>query len=238
MSETTLVVPCYNEEARLDPARFRALLDMSGFALMFVDDGSTDATPEILAGLRRNDRRASVLRLHANVGKGEAVRLGMVDALARGARVVGYADADLSTPPEELVRLHGALLASDAAAVTGARVALMGREIVRRHWRHYTGRVFATFASMVLRAPYYDTQCGAKFFRRSALLERALRGSFASRWAFDVELLGRILSEAQCIEVPLMRWEHSDGSKLGMASMLRATAELAIIESRLRRWRR
>ena len=48
-------------------------------------------------------------------------------------------------------------------------------------------------ASLILHARVYDTQCGAKLFRRSAALEAALADPFLSRWSFDVELLGRML---------------------------------------------
>jgi hypothetical protein len=122
----------------------------------------------------------------------------------------------------------------------GARVAMSGRRIERRQWRHFLGRIFATMASIVLRAGIYDTQCGAKIFRSSQALRSALGKPFISRWVFDVELLGRLigdggLGEGAIIEVPLRRWTDVDGSKLGPLDMARVAAELARIAVSLKR---
>ena len=70
---------------------------------------------------------------------------------------------------------------------------MMGTDIRRSAVRHYTGRLFATAGSLVLGVPVYDTQCGAKAFRVTDALRAALAEPFVSRWAFDVEVLGRLL---------------------------------------------
>jgi dolichyl-phosphate beta-glucosyltransferase len=213
--------------------------DCAEASLLFVDDGSTDATAERLAAIaaRRPDRVA-VLSLRPNGGKAEAVRRGMRDALGRGARLVGYLDADLSTPPRELIRMHQTLARAGVAVVLGARVALLGTDIERSVVRHYLGRVFASAASMILKVRVYDTQCGAKLFRASPALEAALATPFMSRWAFDVELLGRLLTGgpdvpplplSAILEMPLETWHDVKGSKLGPAAMARTLAELGRI---------
>ncbi len=248
MRPVTFVVPCYNEASRLDVERFAELAARPGIHLLFVDDGSTDGTRGLLDALVRRGRgRIGVLGLTENSGKAEAVRRGLLDALTRGHEAVGFADADLATPPEELVRLVTVLEEKGVQAVLGARVVLMGGHIERRPWRHATGRVFAMFATAVLRVPFYDTQCGAKVFRPSAQLAAALRTPFHSRWAFDVELLGRLLSgsqgvepmrESAFVEVPLRRWVDVAGSKRHLASMVRATLDLGVIAVDLARRRR
>src|SRR6266568_1094414 len=173
MLPTVIVVPCFNEAARLRPDGFGPLAEHPEIELLFVDDGSTDDTRRVLEGLAARWPRAHVLALPANGGKGEAVRRGMLDGLARGAACVGYLDADLATPADEMLRLRDELLgAAGASAVLASRVALLGRDIQRNPARHYLGRVFATTASVVLGLPVYDTQCGAKLFRRTPALER------------------------------------------------------------------
>jgi glycosyltransferase involved in cell wall biosynthesis len=244
------VVPCYDEEARLDDAAFLSLVEPDDdLRLLFVDDGSRDGTGARLAALRdRRPERIDVLSLPRNMGKAEAVRRGLREALARGAQVVGYADADLSTPAAELRRLTGILAASpDIAVVLAARVGLLGTDIQRRASRHYLGRVFATFASLILRLRVYDTQCGAKLFRRTPALEAALAEPFSSRWAFDVELLGRLVIGTPdapgtpveaFLEVPLHTWVDVAGSKLHVTGMARTLVDLARVGRDLARRRR
>jgi len=128
--------------------------------------------------------------------------------------------------------------------VLGSRVARMGAEILRHPMRHYLGRVFATAASLVLGAVVYDTQCGAKCFRDSPALRSALGRPFLSRWAFDVELLGRLLTgepgvapldASAFVEVPLLRWRDVAGSKLRARAMVGAVIDLVRIRRDLRR---
>jgi glycosyltransferase involved in cell wall biosynthesis len=215
-----------------------------------VDDGSTDATRVALEqlgdGLRARGILARVIGLGDNQGKAEAVRRGMLEALAQGAGIVGYYDADLSTPPAEMIRLLDVLAERRLDVTLGARVALVGRVIERKASRHYLGRVFATFASVILGIAIYDTQCGAKAFRRTPALEAALAEPFVGRWAFDVELIGRLLAGAPgapgipvsaIAEIPLRAWRDVGGSTLGPATFPRVALELAGIARALGRWR-
>lgn len=244
---SALVVPCFNEETRLDRAAFLELAGAPRLELLFVDDGSRDNTARVLEELRQEaPGRIRMLRLGRNAGKGEAVRRGMLDALARDISVVGFADADLATPPDELVRLRDELEAHEWSVAVGSRVMLMGTQIERHLWRHLVGRVFATLAASVLDMPFYDTQCGAKFFRDTPALRAALARPFLSRWAFDIELLGRLhigTSEASGIpleqfrEVPLNRWVAVSDSKLSLSGMTRTLLDLPRIERELARLR-
>ncbi|MGB0680275.1 MAG: glycosyltransferase, partial [Polyangiales bacterium] len=176
----------------------------------------------------------SALRLPHNQGKAEAVRQGMLQAWQSHASWLGYADADMATPPEELIRLlHVATQQASYDGVLGSRVRRAGAQVERQVHRHYLGRVFATAASIALGTPFYDTQCGAKFFRRTPRLQQALARPFRSRWAFDVELLERLLypdseaSPARFLEVPLQKWVDVRGSKLRPRDMMAAGVELA-----------
>ena len=234
---TTWVVPCYGEAHRFKGARFVSLVDSEpDISLLFVDDGSTDATETRLSEVSNlRPSAVGVLALERNVGKAEAVRLGLLKALESGASVVGYLDADLATPISEMLRLTKIIHERDVDVVFGARVALLGRQIERNSARHYVGRVFATAASLILRLRVYDTQCGAKLFKRTPALESALATPFLSRWAFDVELLGRLLSgnppvlPSRMLEEPLLEWNDIPGSKVGPRDIVATGVDLVRI---------
>ncbi|WP_242360212.1 MULTISPECIES: glycosyltransferase [unclassified Anaeromyxobacter] len=244
-----LVIPCFNEAVRLQREELlRLARAREGLSLVLVDDGSTDGTVAVLDELRRAEpARISVVLLPRNRGKAEAVREGLRRALAGGAAVVGYADADLSTPVDELVRLVDTARGSRREAVLGSRVRLLGRRIERQPLRHYLGRVFATLASLALGLAVYDTQCGAKLFRATPALAAALEAPFRTRWIFDVELLARLraggpgvapLGEDAFEEVPLLAWRDVGGSKLRPGAMLAAGLQLVALGVRLRLGRR
>jgi len=170
-----VVVPCYNEEKRLDAAAFIAFARAGRAHLLFVDDGSTDGTSGLLRHVQEAARdRVDVLSLGANLGKAEAVRRGLSRALDAGATIVAYCDADLSAPLDEVARLVDLVAGGAADVALGSRVALLGAHIDRRPLRHYLGRVFATAVSLVLSTVVYDTRCGAKCFRALTAMTGAL----------------------------------------------------------------
>lgn len=242
------MVPCYNEAARLDAERFAAWAagpDPAG--LLFVDDGSTDATPDLLAGLvRRAPDRIRALRLAANQGKAGAVRAGVLAALGLDPEFVGFWDADLATPLSAIPRFVAILESRPRLlGAIGARVKLLGTTIERSAVRHYLGRVFATAASLVLGLAVYDTQCGAKLFRAGPLLRAAFAAPFHSRWAFDVEVLARLEEASRragappvadtIVELALEEWRDVRGSKLHPLGMARAGLDLACMRWHARR---
>ncbi len=238
-----LVIPCFNEAQRLPFEQVKLLLSAnSKLDLLFVDDGSTDATFQLLSNFAAQfSDRVAVLRLDKNGGKAEAVRLGLLQLLKTNYNCIGYADADFATPASELVRLLQVWETRQPKVLLASRVRLLGSHIERLPIRHFLGRIFATFSSMALRMPVYDTQCGAKIFSKTAQLEARLQKTFVSRWVFDVELIGRLrtgegsYSIEDFIEVPLQTWIDVRGSKLKLTDMLRAALDLGRIALDLRR---
>lgn len=242
--QTVIVVPCYNEAERLDVAAFEAFASRSDAPrILFVNDGSQDATVLLLQALKaRAPQVFDVLNLDRNVGKSEAVRQGMLRALETQPGLVGFWDADLATPLEPIVDFERICRSrSDIDVVLGTRLPLLGHSIQRRRLRSWLGHGFSIAASLALGLRCRDTQCGAKLFRASPALEASLADPFASRWIFDVELLARLQQyvdlAAATFEYPLEAWRDVDGSKLKSSDFLKAAWELAVIYRRYG-WRR
>jgi glycosyltransferase involved in cell wall biosynthesis len=230
-----LIVPCFNEEQRLDTDTFRTFA-LPGFDLQFllVNDGSSDGTLRVLQSLRdSNPSRFDILDLHPNGGKAEAVRRGILKAAESQPDFLGFWDADLATPLTELPAFVDVFTRPNISIVFGARVRLLGREISRRPDRHYLGRVGATLISQTLGLAIYDTQCGAKLFRMNDAIPQVFGKPFLSRWIFDVEIIARYLKlwgrdrvAHSLYELPVTVWHDVKGSKVRSTDFLRALRDL------------
>ena len=244
MKTICLVVPCYNEERRLPREAFISFLRTHhDVSLCFVDDGSTDKTLTVLNELRTQlPEQILVLPLSPNGGKAEAVRAGVLHVVAHGDwPLIGYWDADLSTPLPEVEGLKRALDERPSCTLAmGSRVKRLGSHVERRVIRHVLGRIFATASSQLLGLAVYDSQCGAKLFRRE-IAPMLFRDTFITRWLFDLEMLAR-LREAlgpdalqAVMEVPLGAWIEVGGSKLGFTEMAGVPMELLQLRARFMR---
>ena len=185
----SLVIPAYNEEKRL-PVSLARIADWLGSRspaspaeVIIVDDGSSDRTAAVAektaAGLGLPFR---VIRLPRNLGKGAAVRAGVLEA--RGNHVL-VTDADLSTPIEEVDKL----LAAGAPVAIGSRG--VDATLVKQRqslFRVASGKLFNGLVQLLVVSGIRDTQCGFKLFRADAAQEVFTRAT-VDRFAFDVEAL-------------------------------------------------
>jgi glycosyltransferase involved in cell wall biosynthesis len=245
VSQAIIIIPCYNEALRLDVAKFKEFSrEHPHQRFLFVNDGSTDGTWELLDDLRRFDHEHFAIRnLPENVGKSEAVRQGLLQAFETDPDYVGYWDADLSTPLDAILAFCSVLDSRrDIEMVFGARVSLLGRSVKRDLLRHYLGRVFATAASVALGIGFYDTQCGAKVFRATHEILSLFQSPFSTHWIFDVEIIARLVAVRRATdrprvgevvyEFPLHEWRDVAGSKVRPSDFVKAFFELAAISWR------
>jgi glycosyltransferase involved in cell wall biosynthesis len=199
----SVVVPAYHEEARIagTVARLRAALEPiardGGVEIVVVDDGSMDGTAEAA----RHAGADSVIVLQQNTGKGAAVRAGVAAATGR---TIAFTDADLSYPPNQLLRLLEAVEAG-TPVVVGSRLHPDAATVVRTSaLRQLTGKVFnAVTAMLLLHGRRRDTQCGLKAFRSDAARLLFSHGRIDG-FAFDVELF--VLADRfglEVVEVPV-----------------------------------
>lgn len=203
---------------------------------LFVNDGSTDNTLEILQKLSDKHTQISVLDLPKNSGKAEAVRQGVLHCKNLNYNYIGYWDADLSTPLSEIIRFL-TFFDGQIKFLMGSRLKRLGAVVERTRFRHLTGRVFATFTSIILDLPVYDSQCGAKIFDAS-LTDKLFNEKFITKWLFDVELLARyqlLVGKSSVLnnvlEIPILEWKEVKGSKLNFMALIKVPFELCKINN-------
>jgi dolichyl-phosphate beta-glucosyltransferase len=235
----SIVIPAYNEAERLGTTLPRVLEYLSNnipeSELIVVDDGSRDDTAEVARRILKSAERVhtSVLSYRSNLGKGRAVRLGL---LATRGEVALFSDADLSTPITETPKLIEPIMRGECDLAFGSRALDRGLIGVHQPWRREQGgRVFNLIVRLATGLPFWDTQCGFKAFRMS-LCRPIIEGATVDRFGFDVELLF-IAHRAglRLKEVPV-RWDHYEGSKVNvMSDSVKMLGEVALIRQQARR---
>lgn len=235
--DLSIVVPAYNEQARLPAMLNEALVYLESrstrstnppftWELLIVDDGSRDATATIATDYVRKygTEKIRLLRMARNSGKGAAVRQGM---LSTRGRYLLMADADAATVFDELEKLEEVISNPDVDVCIGSRVHLRGRGSAegRGFLRGFVSMVFNLFVVYVGGVVgLADTQCGFKLYSREAA-RVAFTGQMLKRWAFDVENLYRVQKVGlRIVEVPV-QWTEVPGSKL---SVVKATINMAL----------
>lgn len=206
-------IPAYNEASRLPRTLERTVeyLDRQPWSsrLVVVDNGSSDGTADVVRAHIRASRSTVPVELVgcARPGKGAAVRRAL---LRSRARFVGFFDADLATPVETL-SIAMQHLEAGAAAVVGSRYTAGAQFVHAQPASRRLGGAAFRFMTRSLVQGIHDTQCGFKFFDRTAIVP-ALVSCRTSGFAFDVELLRHVQKAGlDIVEVPVA-WSHADGS--------------------------
>lgn len=181
----TVVVPAFNEEARIAETvttlreTLVPAIGTDSLQILVVDDGSSDDT-----ATRAKAAGADVLLQPQNLGKGAAVRAGVI---AADGRAVVFTDADLAYPPSAVLEVMKEV-ESGWDVVVGSRRHEGTTTLVRARWfRELGGRFVNWLTHLVLLGHFRDTQCGIKGFRGDigrVIFERCRIDGFA----FDVEV--------------------------------------------------
>ncbi|HVN06445.1 MAG TPA: dolichyl-phosphate beta-glucosyltransferase [Bryobacteraceae bacterium] len=218
MCDVSLILPAYNEAATIAATiretgsyfRSRGL----GYELIVAADGN-DGTREKALETARQGEPVRVIGNQERCGKGRAVREAM--ALARGD-IAGYADADNKVPIEEFAKMQ-AWLDQGYEVVIGSR-AMRDSEIERRQplYRQLGGKGFGLFMHAVVGLEgITDTQCGFKFFTRTAAQAIFSRQQIDG-YMFDVEILVLARRLGYRIQQVPIRWHDDGDSRLELLS--------------------
>jgi dolichol-phosphate mannosyltransferase len=159
----SIVIPVYNEAENVGPLAEKLQAALGAWPgeveFLFVDDGSTDATLDLLKQAQRSDPRIRVAHFQRNLGQTAAMAAGF--RLARGQAVVTV-DGDLQNDPAEIPRLVGMLESWDVVCGIRSR---------RRDstWKKISSRIANSFRNWVTDDDIVDTGCTLKAFRRECL---------------------------------------------------------------------
>jgi dolichyl-phosphate beta-glucosyltransferase len=235
----SVVIPAYNETARLGKT-LPAVVDylrqsFPDGELIVVDDGSSDETADLARTVFQNagSLRSSVISYKSNLGKGRAVRLGL---LAARGDVALFSDADLSTPIAEAPKLVEPIVNGQYDITFGSRA--LDRRLIGVHqsWRREQGgRVFNLVVRIATGMPFWDTQCGFKAFRMS-VCRPLIEAATVDRFGFDVELLYLAFRAGLNLKEIPVRWDHNEGSKVTLFSdSFKMVNEVNLIRQQARR---
>ena len=205
MNKICLIIPCYNEENRINLQTYKQKINIT---FIFINDGSNDNTyQKIQASFLGTAHH--VLNLEKNVGKAEATRQGMIFAqsLDNFAEFewLGFWDADLAIPLYEADNfvLYHDMFYPNFDAVFGSRIKRLGSSTEKKIIRSILGKIFVSMIRVLFKTNIYDSQCGAKLFKAS-LANKIFAEPFISKWLFDIEILMRLkLGNFKTVEYPL-----------------------------------
>ena len=226
----SIVIPAFNESARI-PATLEsvvACIRERGWQaeVIVVNDGSRDATAELVRDFARKAPEVRLVENPGNRGKGFSVRSGMLQALGE---VVMFTDSDLSAPIEEAERLFAAIDAGADIAI-GSRWLESSRQTHRQPlYRQFFGRCFNAVTRAVMALPFADTQCGIKAFTRAAA-QTVFQLQTIERWGFDPEILFIALKRGyRVVEVPVS-WAHDERTRMSyLKDGIKMLEDIAVI---------
>ncbi|MFN8442661.1 MAG: dolichyl-phosphate beta-glucosyltransferase [Caldilineaceae bacterium] len=215
----SVVIPAYNEEERIVPTigAIASYVSDLGFLweLIVADDGSRDKTAALVEGLGFANLR--LLRAEKNGGKGSAVHRGM---LAARGRYVLFADADNSTPIEEIRKLLAKVRDEGYDVAIGSRAAAGAEEGHKSALRHLLSGGLRWIVRNIFRIGVRDTQCGFKMYTHDAA-HRLHQAQTIMGFSFDLEILYLAAKWGYRVaEVPV-NWIDAPGSKVDTAKEVR-----------------
>ena len=237
--KVSIVIPAYNEEKRIGKT-LRAYMEYFdsltkqkklGYEILVVINNTKDKTEKVVKSFQKKNNKILYLNFKRG-GKGFAVIEGFKDALKRKNDAVGFVDADMATSPEAYYHLIKRLEEFDGAIadryMKGAKIfpAFSFRRIV-------VSRIFNFLVRTLFHFSYYDTQCGAKVFKRN-VINHIVSEFTITQWAFDIDILYIAKKHGFALCSVPTHWTEKRGSKL---NIIKTSIEMffAIIQLRILR---
>ena len=219
ISELTVIVPAYNEEKKIEKCVNEIVNFCTSqnfdYEIIITEDGSTDNTVDIITRLKATNTRIKVLTSRKRVGKGKAVKSGMLHATKN---YVGFMDTDLSAPPKEFLRCINYI--KDYDLVVGSRILRddLGH-IQRPISRTFFSYLYSFLFRILFNIPIRDTQCGFKLFNKK-IIPKILSNSKISGFAFDTEMIVSAYKQNLKVKEVAIEWSHDNASKINILKQI------------------
>ena len=220
----SVVMPVYNEESTLREAVGRVLAVPLDIELICIDDGSKDRSREILGELQQQHPQIRTLLQPRNLGKGAALRRGIVEATGD---YVLIQDADLEYDPAEYPRLLEPLIQGKADVVFGSRFLGNGPHRVLYFWHSVGNRILTLLSNCLTNINLSDMETCYKVFRREIIQSITLE---EDRFGFEPEITVKVARRRLRIYevgVSYSGRTYEEGKKIGWRDGVRALYCLA-----------
>jgi SAM-dependent methyltransferase len=209
----SIIIPTRNEAGNIAELLARTPELGRGSEILFVEGHSTDATAEVIqTEIKAHPERNCQFLVQTGKGKGDAVRLGF--AKAKG-EILMILDADISVPPEDLVRFYTALVSGAGEFINGVRLVYPMEKQAMRFANLIGNKFFSLTFSWLLGQPVKDTLCGTKvLWRRDyerIAANRAVFGDFDPFGDFDL-LFGAARLNLKIVDLPIRYHERTYGT--------------------------
>jgi glycosyltransferase involved in cell wall biosynthesis len=214
-----MIVPCFNEEKRINLDYWNTLAEIPNVNWIFVNDGSSDGTKVVLNKITNS----TIINSEKNVGKAEAIRKGILGTFIKNQSEIfqlGYLDADSAFEIEDIKNVIKLSFSKESTydSYWGSRVALSGRNITRNNLRHILSRILITIFGYRLGNLPYDPQTGFKIFNFNEKQMAIFDKNFETKWFVDLEILLRFKAvskqDMKIWEEPVNTWKDIKGSKI------------------------
>lgn len=224
MPKFSIVIPAYNESNKIITSLTQVLSFMRNFSESFeiivVDDGSGDNTAELVEKYELENPEIRLIK-NPHKGKGPAVYTGVIRS--KGSYIY-MADADLSTPIEELKKLYNWIEEHEYDIVIASREGTGADRVNEPFYRHAMGRIFNFLVQLIILRGIKDSQCGFKLFKAKAAREvfsrlkiygeNAPEQTKSYMGAFDVEVLYLARKMGFRIKEVPVKWTYVQTTRL------------------------
>ena len=244
----SLIIPFYNESNRINEFFFKSILNLSVDFIILVDDGSSDGSSEIISGVLGEDKRLIWLKNTVNLGKSEAVRIGLIKSIELDCKFILTSDADGALETADLQKALSLAIenfsvdnqvTSQNAIFSGARVRLSGWNIHRTTSRQWIGRIIATLVSIISGVEMYDPQSPLKVYViDKEVFLKSLQKKLRTKWCSEIELILRLQSilrieqknSLRIHEFPLGYFKDVEGGSLTSSKIFLVVKELIALK--------